>query len=877
MRIKSFCSTNKYIFIAFMVPVLITVLAFAVTGIYPFGDEQIAVIDMYHQYVPFLSELQMKLQSGGNLFYTWNGAGGSNFLNLMAYYCASPLNLLLAIFPARYIMEATAFILLIKIGLAGSFMAIYLRYTDNKCNMITVAFASLYALSSYVMAYYWCIMWMDAVMLLPLIMLGLNRLIDDGRFAMYTVTLALTVFCNYYMAIMVCIFIMFYYPILYFIKVQNGGVSKCIRTTAKAVGFSLLGVVMAAVMLLPTYISMQETFYISADMPQDWHVYNDVLDVLNQLLPNAQLTYREGLPNLYCGLIVVILLVFYYMSKTTPIREKALNTGFLVFMFLSLNLNKLDFMWHGFHFPNQLPFRYTFVICFILIGIAYKTFSKIDEVKIQTMWNVLAAGIAYLIFAQKILDPKKIDDMNLFVYGGIVWLALYLIVMILYRKGVIHKPSFRLLVVMLIVMELAANTCTSFDIVGNSSRTTYFENWEDVSALAEYTNEEFVRTEMDDNYTLNGPAFYHYKGVSQFSSSVNANTTAIMEKIGVEGEPGKNRFNYNLTNPVTDAMLNVKYIIAKNLEMKDDNFKEIKTSGNSILYENKYPLAMGYMVPQTVRTWNFESENPYIVLEDYLRATTGAANSDVFKMLDEKRITTSNVQVTDEGDGYYSAVLRNNTVASKVVLEYQADKTQNYYVFTESSNADTIVVKKGDVKDDIEIRDDCGSIVNIGEIKAGDTFRVTITYKKNNIGNIKCYVARMNQNTWEKAYEKLSDNQMSVTEWGDNYIKGTVDVKEDGILMTSIPYEKGWTLKIDGYKRTISELAGDSFVMIPLDEGQHEIYLKFTPPGFAAGLIVSAVCIVILAVLEILRRKKLPERSALPDSNEIVDDSIDVL
>jgi len=117
---------------------------------------------MYHQYVPFLAELQYKLQEGGNLFYTWNGAGGSNFWNLMAYYGASPLNLLLALFPKKLIMEGVTFVLLIKIGLAGSFMAIYLKYLDKKCNMVTVAFATLYALCSYVMAYYWCIMWIAA-------------------------------------------------------------------------------------------------------------------------------------------------------------------------------------------------------------------------------------------------------------------------------------------------------------------------------------------------------------------------------------------------------------------------------------------------------------------------------------------------------------------------------------------------------------------------------------------------------------------------------------------------------------------------------------------------------------------------------------------
>ena len=99
MRIKGFAQNNRCIFAAFLLPVLLAVIALAAEGVYPFGDNQIAVIDMYHQYVPFLSELQYKLQEGGSLFYTWNGAGGSNFWNLMAYYGASPLNLILALFP----------------------------------------------------------------------------------------------------------------------------------------------------------------------------------------------------------------------------------------------------------------------------------------------------------------------------------------------------------------------------------------------------------------------------------------------------------------------------------------------------------------------------------------------------------------------------------------------------------------------------------------------------------------------------------------------------------------------------------------------------------------------------------------------------------
>ena len=171
---------------------------------------------MYHQYVPFLGELQSKLQSGGSLFYTWNGAGGSNFWNLLAYYGASPLNLTLVLFPKKFLMEGVTLILLLKIGLAGSTMAVYLRAIvwekdKRSADISLVGFATLYALCSYVMAYYWCIMWMDAVALScpHFAYWDFIKILDGRSGVFYTVCLALVVFINYYMAIMVCIFILF--------------------------------------------------------------------------------------------------------------------------------------------------------------------------------------------------------------------------------------------------------------------------------------------------------------------------------------------------------------------------------------------------------------------------------------------------------------------------------------------------------------------------------------------------------------------------------------------------------------------------------------------------------------------------------------------
>lgn len=864
---------NKLILAAFCLPVILMLLAFLVMGIYPAGENQIAVIDMYHQYVPFLGELQSKLQSGGSLFYTWNGAGGSNFWNLLAYYGASPLNLILVLFPKKFLMEGVTLILLLKIGLAGSTMAVYLRAIvwekdKRSADISLVGFATLYALCSYVMAYYWCIMWMDAVALLPLCILGLHKILDGRSGVFYTVCLALVVFINYYMAIMVCIFILFYYPVLYFIKVQGESAGHFFKTTGRAVGYSLLGVLMSAVMLLPTWMSMQSTYYISADMPEKTELYNDLLDILNQMLPNAELTYREGLPNLYCGMFVVILLVFYWISRTIPLREKLLNGAFLVFLIFSLNINKLDFIWHGFHFPNQLPYRYTFMICFLLIAMAYQVFQRVDEIRVNHLWILLAAGGGYYLLAQKILT-EHIKDLDLFVYSGLAWLALYVAILLLYKKGRLPKNLLLILTVILLTCEMASNTCTSIDQVGTTQRSNYYANEADIAKLVkktEGTDDRFGRTEMNDNYILNCPAMYHYKGISQFSSSLNANATALMEHIGVEGAPDKNRFNYNQTDPVTNAMLNIRYLIGKNLPIDDSDFKQIAKSGNSRLYESIYPLSIGYMTADTIRTWNYEQENPFMVLDDYVRAVTQNKYTSVFTEIEPVDVSAANIELSSTGDGMWDSTLKNETKKSKTILTYQAQQTGKQYLFIEADDADAITVSQEKKDDKIEIRNDCGSIVNLGEMDSGTEFTVTIEYKEGKGGSVVSHVCTMDEAVWQDAYKMLSASMLDVTDYGDSCLKGTINVQEDGVFVTSVPYEAGWKLKVDGHTREINELIGGAWISTSLSAGEHQIELSFRPPGLIAGLLITLASIGLLIAAEWWRRRRMLRKlqSVLP-------------
>lgn len=883
---RNFIINNRYAFAAFFLPVLVMVLAFAVTGVYPFGSQQIAVIDMYHQYVPFLGELQYKLQEGGSLFYTWNSGGGGNFWCLLSYYGASPLNLLLILFPKSLLMEGVTVILLIKIGLTGSFMFTYLknvRFTvenvqDRQWGWKTVIFASMYALCTYVIGYYWCIMWLDAVMLLPLCILGLCRLIDEGRMALYTVTLAIIVFSNYYISIMVCIFILTYYPVLYFIRTRGFNIRRCAGTTAKAVICSLVAIAMAAVMLLPTYISMKSAYYFSSEMPDEWELYDNILDILNQLLPNAQLTYLEGLPNIGCGLLVTIMMIFYFVTREIPVKEKLLNGAFMIFMFFSLNLNKLDFIWHGMHFPNQLPYRYTFVICFLLVAMAYRAFNRIESIETGNVIAVIAGGAGYYILAQKLFHTG-IDNMTVFVYYGLALLTAYGVVMLFYRKQLITRKSFMLMVAVVASAELCITTCTEIDIVGNSSRDTYNENKKSITELALIANEtggdtssggngRFSRTEIDDPIIHNCPAMYHYRGMGQFSSTISSDTTGLMEKIGLESNPGGNRFNYNETCPVVNSITNVNYLIARDRPLQEPDFSLVKKIGNSRLYESKYPLSIGYMLPGTIRTWSPESHNPFVNLDEYIAAATSGEVESVFSSIGSGELNGKGLKARYDSSGTIESELQAGSTGGSLYINYTAPAKDKYYVFVEADSAEEITIDRDDNKDNLMVQADCGSIINIGTLQEGEDFRIKVEFETGRAGRTTCYVYTMDTDAWNRAYEIISAETMKVVKSSDTLIKGTVKAEEGQVLVTSVPYEKGWSLKVDGETREITELLGGSWITAGLSEGLHEIELKFRPPGLLAGLAVSVLsCILLLIMCNMQRLKDLCARSLRDDQS----------
>ncbi len=183
-------SSRLPLLLSFLIPFCVAYLAFFISGLYPFGDRQILAHDEWHQYYPFLVSFREKLLNGGSIQYSWDVGMGTGYLSLFAYYLSSPLYLLSALIPLRYLREFFAFLTVLKIALAGLFFGLFLRIVYRKSTLVIPFFALMYAFSSWVGGYYWNIIWLDSFALLPLLMAGTVSLLRDGKFRLYVLSLA---------------------------------------------------------------------------------------------------------------------------------------------------------------------------------------------------------------------------------------------------------------------------------------------------------------------------------------------------------------------------------------------------------------------------------------------------------------------------------------------------------------------------------------------------------------------------------------------------------------------------------------------------------------------------------------------------------------
>jgi uncharacterized membrane protein YfhO len=837
----------RYYILAFIIPFLSVFIANISMGVYPFGERGVNVIDSFHQYAPFFSEFYDKVVHGESLFYSWNGGLGINFWSIVAYYLSSPLNIIVLLFPRAYLLEAFALIIMLKIALSGLSFAYYIRKHYRKYDLSIVYFSSFYALSGWVLGYNWNIMWLDCIALFPLVMLGIERLVKDGKGLFYAVMLGLSIFFNYYISIMICIFLVIYFFVLFFQK-RTKTLKLFVKRFLTFAGYSLLAGGLAAVMLLPEMYTLLQTHSADSSFPTKWKFYENFLDILGQQLPFVEPTDLSGLPNLFCGIIVLMCVILYIFRKKTPLKYKISRLFLLVFLIFSCNVNVLDYIWHGFHYPNSLPNRFTFIYIFVLLTIAYEVILSLQQ---YHLWQYLVSFLGSMMFVLAVYYQGN-ETRSLYVYFismGLLWV--YLFLMCLYKVNVNKRKLFGGILCVVLVLEAGANGIFGLIQNGSINRTNYNSKLEAAQSVRTYVGDELCRTELDTFNGRNNAMWLGFKSLSMFSSTLSDGLDTFLDNMGYFA--AVNKFSYEGATRLTDAMFGIKYLMSEDEKENIRAFEYLGEFDGQYLYQNNEALPIAFMVKDTYADWTADGKYPWENQNSFAKATTGVTD-ELFSLeyMTGEPVATGAI-ASKQSDFSYHIVEDGTEDTALLVYTYQPTYQKERYIYYEAPHMSKLKVSiNGNIRTYSDTR---GHIVDLGDIGPQDTVTLTLTLDSAyTSADVEMVLFGLNEDIYRQVWGQLSQETLNIVDNSATSLKGTIDVAENGILYTSIPYDAGWTVRVDGQKVETKSLNG-SLMYIELDAGTHEIEMSFIPQGFIPGLMISAGCLFILIVIGFRRKK----------------------
>lgn len=879
-------SLDKLYLAAFLLPVLTMLIIFATQEIFPFGDRSFLNIDMYHQYFPFLTEFYHKVKNGESLFYSWNTGIGSNFLALYVYYLATPTNWLALLCPEQYLMEFISYMVIVKIGLCGLSFTYYIRKHFHNNSPVILCFAVMYALSGYMAAYNWNVMWLDCIVLAPVIIWGLERLVKEGTSRLYCLTLALAILSNYYICIMICIFLVLYFFVL--LIGRNPADEDTSRPIAlpvlcrirsfygKAIirfgVYSLLAGGMSAILLLPEIAALKFTEFTAFNFPSEVKTYFSVIDMLARHCFDVEIeTGLDHWPNIYCGVAIFLLLPLYILQKKIPIREKASKLILLAFLLISFSTNTLNFIWHGFNYPDSLPARQSFLYIFLILTMCFEAFIHIKEQSRTEVMNVFLGISFFILLLEKLITDDAFTGVSFLVTG--IFLICYGALLHMHRSQTKYAKQIAVIAIFLVVVETGLNTyLTSCSTV---SRSTYLSNYDSYQELTSRTMEEegdFFRFEKFARRTQNDAMLIGFPAGSYFSSVSNALVKDFYEKYGMKSS--KVYYCYDGATPVTAALLANRYMLYTLDRGYDNLFELVDTEGKLYLYRNNYTLPLGYMVSEAqVSSTDMDTITAHHNALTQGTVVTSTSGSSSQEEDDLEELFTSADEIADnlhDGADYNKALNpleRQNALVSQlgvdsnvfipVTVEQDGDNATitvqssgHFYAYTSNTKIDTIKMtgeeKSKDYKD-IKKK----YILDLGYHEAGTT--ISLSSKNKETLNLSAYV--VNEPALAEFIDILSAQTMTVDSYDDTHLNGHITVTNPGQLVLSVPYEPGWTLLVDGEEVSI-DLFEDTFISVYLPEGEHTISLSFFPEGFIPGVMISLISAAIYLLLELFMKRK---------------------
>ncbi len=888
---------NRYGWLGAGIAVLVMLFVLMCYKIYPFGDITILRMDLYHQYGPLYAELYDKFAEGGSLFYSWNSGLGGAFLGNLLNYCSSPFAIVMLLAGHYHMPGAIAAMITLKAALAAWTFAYFLRKSFDKNDFSVTAFSLIYTFSGWFIAYYWDIMWVDAFAVFPLVILGIEYIVNGKKPWLFTLSLAYIAFTNYYMAYMTVIMSVLYFIYYYFgrygliskldpmlkgkriVYVDDDGnevvtnakpgffdVLRNSRFLVRGATFAFAGVLaglLSVCALLPVAFTLQTSSATGGTWPSTYKLYFGVLDFIANHFASLEPTIRSSgenvLPNIYCGMLSMLLVPLYFFCSKIDFRQKIATSFMLVLFYFSFTLNYLNYVWHGMHFPNDLPYRWSFMYSFFLLLLAYSAFVHLRTFRYQHIVGVGIAVALVVAIVQK-TGSKNVGDGT--VYTSLAFIVVMTLLLVIMQNRRWRKTSLELFLMCAVIIEIVV--ANSGHYVASQSKTAYAGDWQSYQDVRELTEELdadlFYRTELTGLRARMDPCWYNYHGASTFSSMAYEPVAKLARKLGMYGN-NINSYTYNPQTVIFNSMHAIKYLYDKTKDdfIKSDYIYERKMGDDTwTSYAYKYYLPIAYAVSPALLSWNTDATTPIDVQNGYISSAVGI--DDVLVNIPIESAEYDNLKEfsqseLDQGSMSYTKINTGNDYCD-VTFHFTMPKTQRLYIYIDCR----------DLKNASFVSDsytgtrnfDEPMILDIGDFKEGEDVAVTLSINDSNSGKIKFRAAGLDIGKYTEAFNTIvSNGVISLTDFSDTHIKGTITVANGArLLYTSIPYDEGWTVTVDGEKAELRKIGG-AYLGVTIGDGFHEVEFKYTPRGLYLGWLVSGTTILLIAAFVILYKKKL--------------------
>ena len=813
--------------------------------IHPFGDHSLFRSDVKGQYFEYWIYMKNAFMGKDSFIYSFTKSIGGNVFGIWAYYLLSPYNILFLISKPESYIDIFTLMTYLKILSASLALYAFSKYKTQN-NQIKIFASIAYGLMGYVVAYQMNIMWLDGVILLPIIAIGVIKIIKENKFNTYIISLALALITNFYIGFEIFLFICMYFIYELILSEEKNKFKTILRFAL----YTAISIGIASIIIVPTYFVIKGGKGAGLAIAKSDILKRNFkfIEFLPKFLIGSETKsqiYGNGTPIAYCGILTLVLTEIFLLSQKIKVKEKILTIVFIVMMILIMNNKLLNLIFHGLKETTGYPYRYAFCISFLLILTALRTGNYIKEIEVPKLVIIflinLLIGIFMLMQNYKFIETQYITISMM--------IAATYIVTILIDKKINIMP----LIGVILCIELLINyTFTFKELEDNEAKiNTYMRNY------AEFKNpvkeiidndKEFYRMEKTSNFYLNDSLMLNYKGISHSSSTFDKNVSDLLKKIGYSyymDWPSYGRGN----TIITDMLFNIKYKISNHED--EEYFKNERTYGKHYLLKNEKYLPLGFASDGYIKKIE-ESKSPFEIQNKILNNLTNS-NEKYFKDVQVKETKYNNINKISDNE------YQRKDESSNIELKINEIDNKNLYFYIDTNYELDNPAFKIYVND--EFYDNYAGAAKNGILNINNKNKVNnikiyfMTNEKINIKEIQ--IKGIDKKEFETAYTKIQQSTNNI-KYKNETLTMDVNANKDGYLNIIIPNEDSWQIKIDG--KTVKQLPDSEFISVKINQGQHKIVMQYKLKGRKIGillLVLSVIALITLNVYTIKRKKKI--------------------